>query len=197
MEIIQIAGFLGSGKTTAILAVTRRLMEKGYKVSVIVNEIGDIAIDGKVMEVSGIKVKEVLGGCICCELAINLSQTIKVLRDEYKPDIVIIEPTGLASPSQIMESIKMLNKVNFKPIITLVDVQLMDEFLNDEQIRGIITRQIKDADVLAINKIDVVEDKLLLNYEQILKSLNSSAKLIKISALKNIGIDELITVLGV
>jgi G3E family GTPase len=197
MEIIQIAGFLGSGKTTAILSITKRLMEKGYKVSIIVNEIGDIAIDGKVMEVSGIKVKEVLGGCICCELAINLSQTIKIIMDEYKPDIVIIEPTGLASPSQIRESINMLNKVNFKPIITLVDIQLMDEFLNDEQIRGIITRQIKDADVLAINKIDVVEDKLLLSYEQILKSLNPSAKLVKISALKNIGIDELITFLGV
>jgi G3E family GTPase len=197
MEIVQIAGFLGSGKTTAILSITKRLMEKGYKVSIIVNEIGDIAIDGKVMEVSGIKVKEVLGGCICCELAINLSQTIKIIMDEYKPDIVIIEPTGLASPSQIRESINMLNKVNFKPIITLVDIQLMDEFLNDEQIRGIITRQIKDADVLAINKIDVVEDKLLLSYEQILKSLNPSAKLVKISALKNIGIDELITFLGV
>ncbi|MEM2304036.1 MAG: GTP-binding protein [Candidatus Methanomethylicia archaeon] len=197
MEIIQVAGFLGSGKTTTILAIARKLVDKGYRVSIIVNEIGDIVIDGKIMEMSGLKVKEVFGGCICCELAINLAQTIKILKDEYKPDIILIEPTGLASPSQIRELIKTLNKMNTKPIITLVDILLINEFLSDEQIREIITRQIRDADILAINKIDIVKNELLLKCEEMLKLLNPSAKLIKISALKNIGIDELITILGV
>ncbi len=196
MEIIQIAGFLGSGKTTTILALARKLTDKGYKVSVIVNEIGDIVIDGKVMEILGIKVKKVFGGCICCELAINLAQTIKILKDEYNPDIVLIEPTGLASPNQVKESIKML-KVNIKSIVTLVDISLIDEFLYDEQLREIIMMQIKDADILAINKIDMVKNELLLKYEEILKFINPSAKPIRISALKNIGIDELINILGV
>ena len=76
MRIVQIAGFLGSGKTTLLLRDAPRVLpsERGLKVAMVVNEIGEIPVDGKVMEESGMKVKDIGGGCICCEVATTLRQ---------------------------------------------------------------------------------------------------------------------------
>lgn len=71
MKLVQIAGWLGSGKTTLIIEIGRRLSEKGTKVAILVNEIGAIPVDGKVVQEYGLTVKDLGGGCICCQVAGN------------------------------------------------------------------------------------------------------------------------------
>ncbi|MCX8169783.1 MAG: hypothetical protein N3D72_01705, partial [Candidatus Methanomethyliaceae archaeon] len=101
MKLIQIAGFLGSGKTTTIIAISREMSNRGKRVAIIVNEIGEVPVDAKIMSDYGLKVMDIGGGCICCELMINLSYTLEELARLYSPDIVLIEPSGVAIPSSI------------------------------------------------------------------------------------------------
>ena len=77
MEIIQIAGFLGCGKTTLLLKISQMLADHGKrKVALIVNEIGEIPVDGKIIEDSGMRMKDIGGGCICCEVAASFAKTL-------------------------------------------------------------------------------------------------------------------------
>lgn len=101
LKVVQVAGFWGSGKTTTILKLTKRLSQNGKKVAVIVNSLGGVPVDGMVFRESGLKVEEIGGGCICCELAVNLANTVRLLKEVYDPDVVIIEPEGLAIPNQV------------------------------------------------------------------------------------------------
>lgn len=197
MKIALIAGFLGSGKTTTILRIVKRLSQKGAKVAVVVNNLGGVPVDGIVFRESGLNVKEIGGGCICCELTVNLARTIKLLRETYDPDVVLIEPTGLAVPGQVAWAITSSGaKVEPCPMLVLFDITSAEESLDEERLGHIVARQLKDAEIIAINKIDLVEESRVEKYETMLKSINPSAKVVKVSALKEIGLDELVLSLG-
>lgn len=197
MKIALVAGFLGSGKTTTILRIVKKLSQKGVKVAVVVNSLGGVPVDGMVFRESGLKVKEIGGGCICCELTVNLARTIKLLKETYDPDVVLIEPTGLAIPNQVTWAITSSGaKVEPCPMLVLFDIACAEESLDEERLGYLVARQLKDAEIIAINKIDLVEESSVAKYETILKSLNPSALVIRISALKEIGLDELILSLG-
>ena len=98
MHLIVITGFLGTGKTTFIVKLVTAVMQKGLKVAIVVNEIGQIGIDDQFMKRLGFSVWEVLGGCICCTLAGDLVRTLQELEGNYAPDVVIVEPSGAADP---------------------------------------------------------------------------------------------------
>jgi G3E family GTPase len=149
MRIVQIAGFLGSGKTTLLLRVSHALAEKhGMKVAMVVNEIGEIPVDGKVMEESGMKVRDIGGGCICCEVAGTFAKTIGQLYKEFGPDIVLVEPTGVAIPHQVKAAAAMggrFAKVEIGPVIVLFDATRPDELLDMELMGRLVTSQLADA----------------------------------------------------
>ena len=89
MEIIQIAGFLGCGKTTLMLRMARILSEDyGYRVALVVNELGSVPVDGKVLEESGMMLKAIGSGCICCEVAQTFANTVAILGMDFKPDVL-------------------------------------------------------------------------------------------------------------
>ena len=76
LKVSQIAGFLGSGKTTALMKIVDELMQRGDLVAIVVNDVGDISVDAKFVEAHGLKVKEISGGCICCQHS-NLLRTLR------------------------------------------------------------------------------------------------------------------------
>jgi G3E family GTPase len=190
LKVVQIAGFLGSGKTTTIIALSNIIARKNKKLAIIVNEIGEIPVDARIINEYGLKVREIGGGCICCELLVNLVYTLEELRKFYNPDIVMIEPSGVAIPSSIDDSIKMIkNDIEKGPIIVIFDGERGEELLLDDELSKFIKRQLINANIIAINKIDVINEDKIKYYEELLRAINPNAIILKISAKNGIGLE--------
>lgn len=188
------AGFLGSGKTTAIIAISRRIASDGKKVAIIVNEIGDVPVDAKIVNEYGLNVRDIGGGCICCELLVSLAYTLEELAKSQSPDYVFIEPSGVSIPSSIKNGIGFVKSfdIEFGPVIVLFDGERGQEQLMDEDLGKFIKRQLAGGDIVAINKIDILQEELVRSIEVLIKTINQNARIIRISAKKGTGLDELV-----
>nr|HML27178.1 GTP-binding protein [Methanomethylovorans sp.] len=182
MKVIIIGGFLGSGKTTTLLSLGRHMVEKGHRVAIIVNEIGEVGVDGETLSGSGLIAKELTSGCICCTLRISMEYTLQTLEEEYDPDVLIIEPTGIALPLQIKEHVALMGlpDLSFAPVVTLVDASRFNVELS--QVPKFITTQIEEAEVLCVNKIDLVDRETLVSVTGRLMDLNPDALIVEFSA---------------
>lgn len=196
MKITQIAGFLGCGKTTLLLKLSQRLRgDAERKVALVVNEIGEIPVDGKIMEESGMQVKDIGGGCICCEVASSFAKTLTQLYKSFKPDHVLVEPTGVAVPHQVKLAARMGGrdaKLSMGPAIVLFDATRPAELLDMDMLGQLVTTQVKDADIIAISKVDAVDDAAVKDSEGRIREYNSKADIVRLSSFKDQGIDELV-----
>src|SRR5210317_1406548 len=104
MKLLIIAGFLGSGKTTLLLQVAKHLAAASKRIAIIENEMGEVGVDGDYLTLEGLHVQELLGGCICCTLAAGLVGTLEKVERLFQPDLVILEATGSARPSDITQN---------------------------------------------------------------------------------------------
>lgn len=149
-----ITGFLGSGKTTSILHLLAN-KDPQEKWAVLVNEFGEVGIDGALLSDSGALLKEIPGGCMCCVNGLPMQVGLNTLLRQGKPDRLLIEPTGLGHPKQILD---MLTAPVYEPWIDLRATlclldprQLLDEkALNNENFRD----QLAAADIIVANKED-------------------------------------------
>ncbi|WNY29181.1 hypothetical protein MmiEs2_14040 [Methanimicrococcus stummii] len=190
MRIFLIGGFLGSGKTTTILKLIDRLTADGKKVALVVNEVGEIGIDGETLETAGIPSKELTNGCICCSLVINLRITVSEIADIHNPDILIMEPTGLSFPSQIRDELLNMNvMMSFAPVVTLVDVSRLSAEMS--QIPKFVEQQLKEAEIIGINKIDLANEAKIESIESFLKEMNPDAYKLRMSATNDESVDKL------
>jgi len=192
---VQIAGFLGSGKTTLLLQVARALGQRDLKVALVVNEIGEIPVDGKVMEESGMKVKDIGGGCICCEVASTFAKTLSQLYRDFGPDLVLVEPTGVAIPRQVKAAAAMGSrsaKVEMGPVIVLFDATRPDELLDMELMGRLVTSQLVDADIVAVSKVDAVSEAEAQAATEAAAQVIPGAEFIRVSAVSGQGMDVLI-----
>ncbi|MDL2261544.1 GTP-binding protein [Methanimicrococcus sp. OttesenSCG-928-J09] len=181
MRVFLIGGFLGSGKTTTVLKLIDKLAADGKKVALIVNEVGEVGIDGETLEIAGIPSKEITNGCICCSLVISLRVTVSEIADIYNPDILIMEPTGLSFPSQIRDELLDMNvMMSFAPVVTLVDVSRFTAEMN--QIPKFVAQQLKEAEIIGINKIDLADEEKITGIEAFLKDMNPDAYQMRMSA---------------
>jgi G3E family GTPase len=184
LKVIIIGGFLGSGKTTTLRNLGKHLISKGHKIAIIVNEIGEVGIDGETISDSGLVTKELTSGCICCSLRISMEFTLQTLVEEYNPDIVIIEPTGIAFPMQIKEHIELmdLEDLSFAPVVSLVDASRIE--MEVDQIPVFIANQIKESEIVCINKIDLVDAETIAKSTMTVLHLNPDALVVEFSAKK-------------
>jgi len=182
MDVIVIGGFLGSGKTTTVINMGKYLAEKGKRVAIIVNEIGEIGIDGDVIKKFGFDTKEITSGCICCTLKMGLRVTVNELMKGYKPEILLIEPTGIAFPNAIKNEFKLMNlgeDVKVAPLVTLIDGSRFKYLM--KEIKDFAMRQIIDAEILGINKVDLIDTLQIPILEVSVQQLNPNAKVILLS----------------
>jgi G3E family GTPase len=163
-----ITGFLGVGKTTSILHLLRGKPE-GEIWSVLVNEFGDIGIDGALIKSGGAHVREVPGGCICCVGNLPMKVALNMLIATTNPDRILIEPTGLGHPVEIVNTLTgeyYGDVLDLRATLTLVDPRK----LSDNRYLGNATfmDQINMADVLIANKSDLASPTDWSLFEQLL-----------------------------
>jgi len=122
VKLLCIAGFLGSGKTTVLLELARTMTQTGLQLAIVENEIGDVGVDGGYVREAGLPVQELFGGCICCTLQTGLVETLRALEAQYAPDWVVVEPTGLAAPGDLMKTVRTyMPQIARSRVLTLVD----------------------------------------------------------------------------
>jgi G3E family GTPase len=154
MRLLLFAGFLGSGKTTLVISVAKQATEAGRRLCVIVNEIGDVGIDGEVLRVGDLLVKEITAGCICCQIGVDLVRTLRELEEGFRPDLVIIEASGIATPAGVIEALEYYPAKTVTGIetVTVVDPTRFEAL--HEVLTPLIEAQIAGADRLVITRAD-------------------------------------------
>jgi G3E family GTPase len=166
--VYVISGFLGSGKTTFI----NNILESApvnLKIMVLVNEFGAISIDREIIKADPINIVDLSGGCICCGLFTELMASLLFALDTLKADIILIESTGLAVPQEIARQAltpAFEGRIEFGGIITLVEAKSM---LSDDY--PIIMKQLKEANVVILNKIDLIDSSTLAQAWKKIKSV--------------------------
>ncbi len=174
MKIKLICGFLGAGKTTLVKNIIK---ESNEKTAVLVNDFGNIGIDGELIsQVGALNVIELPSGCICCSLRADLDSALKQIYTQIKPERLIIEPTGIAIPSAILETLQGHEFSKFfeiEAVVGIVDPANFFEFLGEYD--NFFTDQILNSDVMLVNKIDLVRSEAVEKTKEKIKELNPSA----------------------
>jgi G3E family GTPase len=191
MELIVISGFLGSGKTTLLLSLAKAFVAQGRKVAIIENEVGKTGVDGEFLKAEGLSVREIYSGCICCSLRIDLIQTLLSLEREVKPDVVFLEPSGVAGPKQIQDCLRGYGgEIEKQTMISVADAKRLPAIRDFSM--PLIHDGIEIADLVVINKTDMVTSDELADLRQRISAVNPAVDVLCISATQGNGIEDLI-----
>lgn len=181
MKILLVGGFLGSGKTSFILQMAHFMVEEmGISNLVILeNEIGEVSVDDKVLGGAGYEVRGLFAGCVCCSMAGELPVAIEKIERDLDPEWMIMEATGLAFPSSIRNNIRECLGITCH-ICCLADAKRWDRIrLAMEQL---VYDQLEEADIILVNKIDLVDSETLSKVIGSIKEINPGAEVAAISA---------------
>jgi G3E family GTPase len=166
MRLLLFAGFLGSGKTTLILALARKAALDHLRVCVLVNEVGEVGIDGEVLRLGDMEVVEITGGCICCQIGVDLVRALRDLEQEFRPDLVIVEASGIATPGGVLDAIRSYPPRSLQTIhtVTVMDPTRFEAL--QEVLTPLIEGQITGADCLVVTKAgEATPEELTLTTE--------------------------------
>ncbi|MGG4488577.1 CobW family GTP-binding protein [Metabacillus idriensis] len=159
VEIYILAGFLGSGKSTLLKNLLIEEKEKGRKVAVLMNELGEYSVDSGIIG-TDIALRELLNGCICCTMKDEVEIQLLMLYQQEQPDVIYIEATGVAHPVEILDacfSPVIAPHVEVKSIISLVDSKRwMDRSRLNNQLQKLLEEQIRFGDQILLNKADLL-----------------------------------------
>ena len=177
MKIDIISGFLGAGKTTLIKKLLSEELGK-EKVAIIENEYGEVAIDGNLLKGEGIEVTEISSGCICCNIKGDFKESILQIVNDYKPDRIIVEPTGVAKLSEIISSVKEANIKDAKlsMIATVVDVNNFESYFKN--FGEFYKNQISNANVVLLSRSENISEKELFEVVEKVKLVNKGCNII-------------------
>ena len=178
LPVTIITGFLGSGKTTLLNHILAS--QHGLKIAVIVNEIGEIGIDGELVVSAGDGMMELSNGCICCSINNDLVDSIFQVLERREPvDYLIIETPGLADPLPIILTFlrsEFRNRVRVDSVITVADAENFSLDLFDSLVAY---NQFRYADVVLLNKCDLAKDHVLGAIEAKIREIKADARIIR------------------
>lgn len=157
MTVLVVSGFLGSGKTTFLLGLARHLLADGTSVAVIENEVGQVAIDGASLRAGAdVEVRELFAGCICCSLREDLGRVVAEIRATTGPDVLLIEPSGVAGPEIVTDAVRDLLRAGDR----IATVQIVDAARTAQMlaVRSVLPpfleRSVEVCDLVVLNKAD-------------------------------------------
>lgn len=175
MKLILLGGFLGSGKTTGIVAASRILRSKNRRVAVITNDQGDQQVDYAYIQSLGMPGKEVSNGCFCCNFN-ELDQHLEVLTKATSPDYIFAEAVGSCTDmlATVVRPLKIFSPGLSILFCVFVDAELLTSIIEDrasfisDSVRYIFKKQMEEADVLIVSKADIMTSPQLVNLNSIL-----------------------------
>ena len=178
IKIDVISGFLGAGKTTLI----KKLFESGFhgeKIVLIENEFGEIGIDGGFLKESGIEIKEINSGCICCSLVGDFATSLKEVVTRYNPDRILIEPSGVGKLSDVIKAVENVKdelelEICYK--VAVIDVTKCKMYLKN--FGEFYKNQIESASTVIFSRTDIAKAEKVEEALELVKSLNSDAAVI-------------------
>ena len=177
-KIDIISGFLGAGKTTFI----KKLLEEaiaGEKVVLIENEFGEIGIDGGFLQDSGIEIREINSGCICCSLVGDFGRSLNEVLTKYAPDRVIIEPSGVGKLSDVMKAVCDVAgeiDVTLNGSVTVVDAQKCKMYMKN--FGEFFNNQIESAGTIVLSRTDVADADKVAQCVELLREKNPKAAIV-------------------
>lgn len=204
VPITILTGYLGAGKTTLINHVLNN--QEGYKVAVIVNDIGEVNIDAELIQRGGIVNEKdadlvpLSNGCICCTLKVDLMKQIANLVKTGKFDYILIEASGICEPMPIAQTITVLSEqtvsyglpkiCRLDNVVTVVDAArlayefgsgeaLVKENIDDEDIENLLIQQIEFCNIIVLNKVDDISEEELKKVKAVIRALQPEAKIIE------------------
>ncbi len=204
VPITLLTGYLGSGKTTLINHVLNN--QEGYKVAVIVNDIGEINIDAELIQKGGLLNEKdadlvpLSNGCICCTLKVDLMKQIVNLIKTQKFDYILIEASGICEPIPIAQTLTVLSEQSeqyglpkicrLDNVVSVVDSyrlatefgcgdDLQKEDLDEEDIENLLIQQIEFCNTIVLNKVDLLKPEELARVKAVIKALQPVAKIIE------------------
>ncbi|MCH7866821.1 MAG: GTP-binding protein [Myxococcales bacterium] len=176
---LVVSGFLGSGKTSLVQHLLANAQQLGLRVAIVSNELGELGVDRAMLGASGEAFVEIEGGCVCCELSDDLIETLEMLHKQVNPDRIVIETSGVALPFD--------TQLNFwrKPVSAWIGDDMAIVVVNAEQIaegrdlEGTFRDQVSSADLLVLNKIDLIEASDLPDVEARLREIEPDAPIVR------------------
>jgi G3E family GTPase len=179
IPVTVISGFLGAGKTTLVNHLLQQ--NRHYRIGVVVNEFGEVGIDGQLIVSEQQALIEINNGCVCCTVRADLVSSVKEMLAlaGNRLDRLIIETSGLADPAPVLQTFladpDLRTRVELESVVTVIDALHLDGQLDDE----IVREQIAFADTLILNKTDLVSQARLAALRRQIKLLNSTATVVQ------------------
>ena len=177
-QIDIISGFLGAGKTTFIQKLLQEAL-KGENVVLIENEFGEIGIDSGFLKNSGIEIREMNQGCICCSLVGDFETSLKEVIEKYQPDRILIEPSGVGKLSDILSAVKTVSAnlpVHLDGAVTVVDASKAK--LYNKNFGEFFDDQIRFATTVVLSRTDTAKEEKVEEAVAIVRKVNPKANLI-------------------
>ena len=175
IKIDIFSGFLGAGKTTLI----KKLLEeayKGEKLVLIENEFGDVGIDGSLFPDSGISVAEINAGCICCSLAGDFASSLATIIEQFHPDRILVEPSGVGKLSDIAAAVQGFDDIEINSLSTVVDAKKCKMYMKN--FGEFFENQVEYATAIILSHTDGISEKKLDECVSLLREENPDAVLI-------------------
>lgn len=169
---------MGAGKTTLVNYLLRNA--NGLRLAVLVNEFGELAIDRDLIEAEEEGLISISGGCVCCSFGGDLIAALRNLSQmQPRPQHILIESSGVAKPSAIFDSVALLDGFSADGVVVLSDAETVQENANDKYMGDTVLAQITQADILLLNKCDLVDPQNIAETANWLARQNPNARLVK------------------
>ena len=177
-QVDIISGFLGAGKTTLISKLLKEALN-GEQVVLIENEFGEIGIDGGFLKDSGVEIREMNSGCICCSLVGDFGTSLKEVVDKYHPDRIIIEPSGVGKLSDVIKAVKDLhieNEIKLNSASTVADASKCKVYMKN--FGEFFNNQIEHAGTIILSRTQNISEEKLNKAIELIRQLNPNAHII-------------------
>ena len=178
VKIDIISGFLGAGKTTLIKKLLKEAFE-GEQVVLIENEFGEIGIDGGFLKDTGIEIREMNSGCICCSLVGDFGASLKEVVEKYHPDRILIEPSGVGKLSDVIKAVQGVEEdvdIQLNSYTTVVDAKKCKMYMRN--FGEFFDNQVQYAGAIIMSRTDIVDEKKAMESMELLRSINEKAAII-------------------